>query len=223
MCLTLANCGQLARVALALPTQFTTLSDYMDNVLEDFVQLPIFVFEVLLSTLRMPGLSQIAFCVNLLLPLVSGTLPAFLYDTPKQEHLESILLPIKGNTQSFAANAKISLILEQILLHVMSLDALKPTIGLRRAMESGIKARQSVYGIARGKKGNAAEEEDGEKVMKASSQRLLGLLEMLEIAADKPRQRLADGRKPNTVPVFLSFTSGSSLSPPPDSDTEVEV
>lgn len=194
----------------------------MDNVLEDFIQLPVLVFEVLLSTLQMPASAQLPFCVNLLFPLVSGTLPAFLYDKPTQEHLESILLPLRGTTQSFAANAKISLILEQIFLHVMSRDALRSTTGLQRAMEDGIKARKSVYGTARGKKGNAKEEEHGEKVMKASSERLLGLLDILEITSGKAPQHPSSSRKVNTVPVFLSFTSSSSLSPPPSSDTEVE-
>ncbi len=194
----------------------------MDNVLEDFIQLPVLVFEVLLSTLQMPPSAQLPFCINLLFPLVSGTLPAFLYDKPTQEHFKSILLPLRGTTQSFAANAKISLILEQTLLHVMSRDALRSTTGLRRAMEDGIKARQSVYGTARGKKGNAEEEEHGEKVMKASSERLLGLLDILEITSGKAPQHPSSSRKINTVPVFLSFTSSSSLSPPPSSDTEVE-
>ena len=217
-----ANYRQLARVAQALPTQFTTLSDFFDNVLEDFIQMPIFLFKVFLSALEMPGFSQVAFSTNLLLPLVSRTLPNFFSDEPTQEQFEKILLPLKGTTQSFAANAKISLILEQIFMHVISQNILAPTSGLRKAMETGIKARQSVYGTGRRKRGNAEEEEHGQRVMDASSERLLGLLELLEIAAGKPPQPPTRKHMANALPVMLSFDSTTSLSPAPDSDTEVD-
>ena len=213
---------QIARVAQALPSQFTTLSDFLDNVLEDFIQLPIFLFEVFLSALKLPGVPQIAFSTNLLLPLVSGRLPDFLRYDPTQEHFEAILLPLKGTTQSFAANAKISLLLEQLFMHAMNQNILKPTKALRNAMEMGIKERQSVYGTGRGKRGNAEEEDQGQRVMEASSERLLGLLEILEITAGKPPQPLASKHRNNAIPVMLSFGSGSSLSPAPDSNTEVD-
>lgn len=211
---------KLAQVAVALPTHFTTISDFFDNVLEDFIQLPTSIFQILLSTLKLPGLFQVAFNCNLLHPLVTGKLPNYFQHHPTQEELEAILLPIKATTQSFAANAKISLILEQIVIFMMSQDILIATDSLRQAMEKGIKTRSGVYGTGRGKRGNAQEEDQAKDIMNACSDRLLGLLEALEISTGKLPRPLKE--KSKAVQVMWSFGSGSSLSPAPDSDTEVE-
>lgn len=183
--------------------------------------MPTIVFKVLLSTLEMPGLSQLAFGANLLLPLVSGTLPQYFHYEPTQQHFEEKLLLLRGTTQSYAANAKISLILEQMFIYMMSRDALTPTNALRQAMETGIEARHGVYGAGRGKRGNAQEEEQARGLMEACSERLLGLLEVLEISAGKPTQPPKGKNKFGTAMAFLSFGSGSSLSPAPDSDMEL--
>lgn len=214
----LANNVQLAQVSIALPADFTTLSDLFDNILEDFIRLPITLFQILLSSLTFTVRIRIAFCANLLLPLVSGRIPDFFRYEPTQEHLETVLLPLKGTTQGFAANAKISLLLEQIFIHMLSQGALEATETLRAAMKAGIEARHSVYGIGKGKRGNAEEEAEGKVQLQACSERLLGMLEVLEMKAGKPPQPLAENGGANQS--FLSFGSGSSLSPPPGSETE---
>lgn len=202
-------------MSLDLPTDFTTPSDFFDNLLEDYIHLPTTAFQVLLSTTQMAGGMHVAFCANLLLPLVSGRIPDFLRYGPTQQHLES-LLALKGTTQSFAANAKISLILEQILAYAMDQDALTPTEDLRAAMGTGIKARSSVYGTGKGKRRNAKEEAEGQGMLEASSERLLDLLELLEIKGGKSPRPLNE----KDAFKFSSFTSGSPLSTPPRSDTE---
>lgn len=111
-------------------------------------------------------------------------------------------------------------------MYMMDQKALTPTPALREAMESGIKARHGVYGTGRGKKGNAEEEEVGKDLMHKSSERLLGLLEVLEIAAGRQPQASNRTRaiaKTSLLPAFPSFGSGSSLSPPPDSDSEIDL
>jgi hypothetical protein len=205
-------------VATKLPTQFTALSDWFDTVVEDFRYLPTMLFNVFLTTLNMPDPMKVKFLANLLLPFVSGSLPDYFRYDPEQEHFESILLPLQGTKQSFADNAKISLILEQLFLLMMTDSALEPTAGLREAMESGIKLRHGVYGTGRGKKGNAGEEKQARVLMEASSGRLLGMLELLEIAAGMPAQKKADRKNV----ALLSFGSGSPLSSAP-SDTEAET
>jgi hypothetical protein len=194
------------------------LSDFFDNILEELIQLPTITFQVMLSTSKMPAWSQMAFNANLLLPLVSGTLPDYLHNQLTQQHFEAILLPLKGTTQSFAANAKISLILEQMFLYMMSQDALTASDTLRTAIEMGIQARHGVHGTGRGKKGNAEEEGQARAIMEACSERLLGSLELLEIAAGKPPQPQPQKGKGGLT--LLSFASGSSLSPAPDSETD---
>lgn len=207
---------QLAQVATKLPKHFTTLSDWFDNVVEEFREMPTIFFSVFLPTMTVPRPMKIMFLANLLLPFVTGSLPDYFRYDPKQEHFESILLPLKAG-QSFAANAKVSLILEQLFMLMMAGDGLQATDTLREAVETGIQARHDAYGSGRGKKGNAGEEKQARELMEACSRRLLGMLEMLEITAGKPPQKKVDRKNIS----FLSFGSGSPLSSPP-SDTEEE-
>ncbi|EOA91627.1 uncharacterized protein SETTUDRAFT_18304 [Exserohilum turcica Et28A] len=213
----------IAQAALALPTSFTRLFDFCDNILEDLLQLPAIVFEIFLPTMKLPDNMQIAFNANLLSPLTSSKPPNYFLVYPAQEHFEEKLLPLKGTTQSFAVNAKISLILEQMFLYMMQQDALEPTKALRKAMETGIEARGSVLGIVKGRKGNAQEEEQAKELMQACAERLLGLLEILEISAGMPAQRAPRRNRPGIASAFLSFGSGSSLSPAPESESEPEA
>ncbi|CAA9956713.1 hypothetical protein PTMSG1_00321 [Pyrenophora teres f. maculata] len=210
----------LAQIAQALPKHFTPLFDLCDNILEDFNVLPTVMLQVLLSTMKMPDTVQIAFLANLLNPLITGKPPNLFLVDPTQEHFEGKLLSLKGTTQSFATNAKISLILEQMVMHMMSQDALLPTPALRKAMETGIKARESVNGI---KRGNAGEEEQANVLMQACSERLLGLMEILEMTkGEMSKPTKGKGKVDVKEAALLSFGSGSSLSPAPDSETEPE-
>ncbi|KAJ4983915.1 hypothetical protein SVAN01_10601 [Stagonosporopsis vannaccii] len=205
----------LAEVATRLPGQFTTLSDWFDNIVEDFRYLPTMLFSAFLTSLTVPGPMKYMFLANLLLPFVSGTLPDYFRFDPTQDHFETILLPLKGS-QSFAANAKVSLILEQLYRHMMAEDGLRPTKALREAMEAGIQARHNAYGSGRGKRGNAGEEKQARELMEASSGRLLGMLEVLEIVSGMPPQKKADRKNLS----FLSFGSGSPLSSAPSNTDE---
>lgn len=203
----------VAQVAERLPNQFTTLSDWFDNVVENLRYLPTMLFHVFLTTLAIPRPMKYAFLANLLLPFVSGTIPDYFRYEPTQEHFESVLLPMKGS-QSFATNAKISLILEQLFMLMLTGDQFKATNALREAMETGIQARHNAFGAGRGKRGNAGEQKQARELMEASSNRLLGMMEMLEIMAGKPPQQ-----KKNSKDMFISFESGSPLSSAP-SDVE---
>lgn len=171
-------------------------------------------FKIYLNTLTVPSIMKYMFLANLLLPFVSGTLPDYFRYDPTQDHFEAILLPLKGG-QSFAANAKVSLILEHLFMLMMAEDGLKPTDELRNAMEAGIQARHNSLGSGRGKRGNVGEERQARELMEACSRRLLGMIEMLEITAGLPPQKKEDRK----LESFLSFGSGSSLSSAP-SDTE---
>ncbi|USP81794.1 hypothetical protein yc1106_09068 [Curvularia clavata] len=212
----------LAQVALALPTSFTRLFDLCDTILEDFSQLPTLIFQVLLSTTKLPDIIQVAFNSNLLSPLISGKPPNYFAVTPTQEHLEKRLLPLKGTTQSYAANAKISLILEQLFMYMVKHNALEPTKTLRKAVVTGIEARKGVHGTGKGKKGNAQEEEQAKESIFACSERLLGLLEVLEMSAGMPPQMAQGKGRAGIASAFLSFGSASSLSPAPESETETD-
>jgi hypothetical protein len=229
-----------------LPALFTQLYDFCDNILEEFNQLPTIIFQVLLSTMKLPDQMQIgeltsnyedsamkeshfacniqlAFNVNLLYPLISSEPPHFFLRHPTQQDFEDILLPLKATTQSFAANAKISFILEQTFMYMMNENALTPNDALRKAMEAGIEARHKVWGTGKGKRGNVEEEDQAKELMKASSERLLGLLEVLEMAAGKPLRPITTKSEVCTRSLLNSFGSGTSLSSAPESETESET
>lgn len=71
-------------------------------------------------------------------------------------------------------------------MNMMDAGQLKATENLKNAMEEGISARDKAYGDARRKKGNAAEEEQAKGILEMSKDRLLGLLEVLEIGISFP-------------------------------------
>lgn len=214
-----ANTTKLSQVAIKLPGHFTTLSDWFDNIVEEFRYLPTMLLNIFLATLAVPGPIKYMFLANLLLPFVSGTLPDYFRYDPTQEHFEFILLPMKGS-QSFAANAKVSLILEQLFMLMIADDRLQPTDALRVAMETGIQARHNAYGSGRGKKGNFGEETQAQELMEASSNRLLGMLEMLEMTAGKSPQNQA--RRKTSAFSSFGFGSGSPLSSAPSDIDEYE-
>jgi hypothetical protein len=200
----------LAQAAQALPRHFTRLGDLFDPITEEFTHLPTTLFNVLVSTSSLPGLTQTALNANLLLPLVAGQLPDYTTIEPTQAHLEEYLFPRRATTESYAANAKISLILEQIFLYMLSINALKATKSLRAAVEKGVHERDSVYGSAKGKKGNAREENQAEMLLGASGDRILGLLEVLEIQDGMGPQQPSPQPQRRTKSFSISF--GSELS-----------
>ncbi|KAF2110757.1 hypothetical protein BDV96DRAFT_603819 [Lophiotrema nucula] len=200
----------LAQVAQSLPSRFTTLSDFFDGLTEEMVRLPTILFEVLLSTSSLLPAQQMALNANLLLPLASGQMPDYIRYDPQQSHLEETLLPMRATTHSFAANAKISLILEQMFMLMMR--QLKATVALRRTMETGVVARSSVHGTGRGKRGNAQEEEQAERILKESHDRLFGLLEVLELSQGMEPQPMAE--KSFDSIMTSSMSSAQSMSSP---------
>lgn len=209
----------LAQVAQTLPAHFTKLGDYFDSLTEEF-RLPTIIFSILLSTSKLPDRTKISLSANLLLPFVTTRLPDYTSIEPIQSHFEEYILPRRATTQSYAANAKISLILEQMFMYMMSINSLEATDALREAVEIGVEERQSVYGTGGGKKGNAHEENQAKGIMSASSQRLLGLLEVLEIAAGKEPQPQPRGVERETTINLSQMSSLSDLSSPPESSSE---
>jgi hypothetical protein len=209
----------LTQAAEALPQHFTSLSELFDRFTEELLPLPVMVFSHLLSTSELPGVLQCALNANHLIPLTMGKLPDFTIIAPDQATLETYLLPKRATTQAYVANAKVSLILEQTFMQMMKELALKPTDSLRTTVEQGIQERTQVFGTGRVKKGNSEEEAIAQKVLEASSDRLLGLLEMLEIAAGKPSELARAASRKLNIPMLSSL---SSLSSPPGSDTELD-
>jgi hypothetical protein len=201
-----------------LPDHFTDPGSFYDSSVADvFLPLPTGVFSLILSTSQLLGIYQIALNSNLLFPLVSAKVPNYALSEPKQSDFEKSILSARATTQTYEKNAKVSIIVEQMVLFMMENQVLEPTDALRTSMELGINARMRV----KRKKEISAEEEQAKVLLEGTDKRLLGLLEVLEVAAGMPPQE----RKRNNASAILSSFGGLSDPPtdmtsPDTSDTE---
>jgi hypothetical protein len=210
----------LVQVAEYLPKHFTTVEDTYDLLTEFFRPLPTILFGIFLTTSQLPLSSQIALNANLLLPLLSSRLPNYSLLSASQADLEEYFLPCGAATHSYAANAKIALVLESMFRLLMETDSLEASNSLRQAVEAGIDARNIPYGSASRKKGNVHEEAQAKELTELSNERLLGLLEILEIAAGKPTHLRSTSI--DDLPMTSSLSSAMSLSSETEEDTESE-
>jgi hypothetical protein len=200
----------LVKVAQELPNIFTPLEDFCDTFTEGIRDAPTNVFAVWISTSRLPVDLQLALNGNLLLPLITSNLPNYFQGLPTQAQFETQLLPLNASSRRIPDKAKISLILEQMFLYMLSTDFLKPTEALRKAVESGIEARQNFLVSANSRKQNKEQEQQDMNIIETSSERLLSLLELLEISAGR--------EPPPRKAMMLSF--GSPLSSAPESEID---
>ncbi|PSN73424.1 hypothetical protein BS50DRAFT_481739 [Corynespora cassiicola Philippines] len=173
----------LAEVSETMEMEFASPSVYFDDLTDEIRSLPTIMFELLLSTSQLPIGSQIALNANILLPFVSEQLPDYTKQKLCQEDLEKMFLPIRANSHSFAANAKVSLVLEQLFSHMMREGLLQPSKRLHQSLDRGVNSREKVQGSAKGKKGGDQEELSAKTVLEESSMRLRGLWEILQVAA----------------------------------------
>lgn len=106
---------------------------------------------------------------------------------------------------------------------MMNDGALQPTETLGAAVEIGVRARdKKALGDARKKKGKIDEEETAKGILEISKARLMGLLEVVEMAAGLPprsTQRLAVPPNASQAP---SSPLSSAISLSSDSDAEYE-
>ncbi|OCK84926.1 hypothetical protein K432DRAFT_319242 [Lepidopterella palustris CBS 459.81] len=202
----------IADVALAVPKLFTNIEDLFDLYTEFFRPLPTSTFGCLLSTSKLPSAAQIMLNVNLLLPLLASNFPRHITTLPAQEHLERYFLPFPAINHSYADNAKISLILESILMQMMDSNALEPTDGLKAAILAGVAAREKkACGDARRKKGRGNEEDWAKEIMQMSKERLLGLLDILELATSPPSGSMDDNSNPQIEGQSSPLSSAISM------------
>jgi hypothetical protein len=154
--------------------------------------LPVSVLHLLITTSQLSPEDQVALNVSIFTALTSKDYIDYTQTTPMQSELEQLLLPHRARSQSFAENAKVSLILEQVFMSMMEPLHLEYSTTLRGAVEHGIKERSNV----KGKKDNLGEDKVGEALLMKSSERLRGLVEMLEMlwrgkmpTRDSPRKK----------------------------------
>ena len=147
--------------------------------------MPLDTFTVLLDNSQLPPKDQPFFHTNLLLIFLNPPPPV--YDPltsapPSQLALEKHFLPHAANSNSGADNAKVSLILEKLMMELKNRGALTATDKLASAVLEGIKLRQErAIGDARKVgKGMVGEEKQAKKVLEMSGTRLLAILDAVE-------------------------------------------
>lgn len=173
------------------------------------------VLQILITKSKLVPSDQLALNVSLVTALASQKYIDYTASTPLQEELETYLLPLHIGKFGFIANAKISIVLEQIVMYMMEQDLLEPTESLQRAVEAGIEERSNV----KAKKNGSEEERQSVELLEMSSERLHGLIDLLDMTTDTQFLR----RSPRKRSPFLSFGSGSTLSSAPESDSETET
>ncbi|KAJ4359461.1 uncharacterized protein N0V89_000015 [Didymosphaeria variabile] len=193
----------LSKVARGLPDHFTSVEGLFDTLAVQLRYFPVSVLHLLITTSRLSPADQVALNVTVLTALTAEKYINYTTVAPTQGELERLLLPHRARTQGFADNAKVSLLLEQVFMYMLEPVQLQPTEALRAAVESGIKERNSVKGM----KENPNEEEVGRALLVTSSERLRGLLELLELMTGEMPVRESP-RKAKT------FSFGPALSRP---------
>lgn len=183
-----ADLPQLALAANALPDDFTDLEDLFDLYTEILRPLPLNVFVQILSTLRLPPNILSSLLCNLLIPYLPYTVNVVNIFNLTQDDLVSHFLPASANVNSNSDNAKMSLLLEGLLINMMSEGKLYVDQRFGDSVEEGIRARkEKAIGDARRKgKGNKIVEAEAQKQLVKSAERIMVILEILEMGTANP-------------------------------------
>ncbi|KAF1989822.1 hypothetical protein K402DRAFT_390796 [Aulographum hederae CBS 113979] len=184
----------LSKAATHLPRQFTNLEDVLDTYTEFLRPLPLHSFSSLLLNLNLDPNTKIALLGNLLLLLLNTINVYNNIFHISQSVAEKYYLPYAANGHSRADHAKVSLILESMLLELLEMGQLKHSHDLRKIVETGIAARRrGAIGDARKKgKGMKGDEAHAVEMLKSSGERLLDIVGMVEAEAGVERPKMND-------------------------------
>jgi hypothetical protein len=164
------------------PTVFAIEPMLLDLCADPIRDLPLPIYSALLKgpALELPFMSSL--CKWLFQILLANTPPL---DTKiiEQTELEQIYLPVAANSTSAVNNAKVSLLLEQILWRLADAGGFMPRGNLSKAITAGIKARRAKAAQSQSRRGSKAEDvaahQAGMIWLEASSKRLELLVQML--------------------------------------------
>jgi hypothetical protein len=189
---------QLSKVARELPNDFTSVEGLFDTLTLHLRYLPVSVLHLLITTSQLFPADQVALNVSLFTALTCENYIDYTQTTPMQDELEQLLLPHRARSQSFAENAKVSLLLEQVFMSMMESLHLQYRTALLAAVERGVNERSNV----KGKKHNLFEEEVGEALLTTSSERLRSLVQMLKMMSVETPIRGSPRKKSTSISVL---------------------
>ncbi|KAK5120619.1 hypothetical protein LTR85_005977 [Meristemomyces frigidus] len=173
----------LVRFCHLSPDVFLDTEDLFDLYTEFFRPLPLPVFQPLvLSPKRWLGPDEQSSLNQMLLrPLLTSTAPPYDENALTQMEYEVHFAPFAANTTSVVDNAKVSLLVEDLLRLLSQCGGLVYSAKFRKAVEAGIQARREKVGMdGRRKTGaRAREDEEGGVAMECSAERMLACLDMI--------------------------------------------
>lgn len=173
----------LIRYCSIAPAAFLDTEDLFDLYTEFLRPLPLPVFQqFVLSSERWLGSNEQSSLNQMLLrPLLTSTAPPYHENALTQRDFEVQFASYAANTTSVVNNAKVSLLVEDLLRLLWRSGGLVYSGKLRKVVERGIQARSDKAAWdGRRKTGvKAAEEEDAALMMECSGERMLACLEML--------------------------------------------
>ena len=142
--------------------------------------LPLYAALIKGSTLELPFMSSL--CKWQFQILLSNT-PPLHTKVMEQTELEQVYLPAAANSTSAVNNARVSLLLEQMLWRLAEGGGSITKGNLSKAITSGVKARRVKAAQSQGRRGSktedAAAHQTGLEWLEASSKRLELLVQML--------------------------------------------
>ena len=179
----------LVRFCHLSPTTFLDTEDLFDLYTEFLRPLPLPVFQPLvfsassrqsswLGPNEQSGLDQM-----LLRPLLASAAPAYNDNALTQSDFERHYAQYAANTTSASDNAKVGLLVEDLLRLLWKNGDLVYSEKLRKAVEKGIKARTDKVAFdGRRKTGaKAKEDEEAAMLMEGSGERMLACLDMIRV------------------------------------------
>lgn len=167
------------------PATFLDTEDLFDLYTEFLRPLPLPDFQALLFPPK-PWLGADAQCslIQMLLrPLLATAAPGYDDNALTQKDFEVAYAPFAANTTAVSDNAKVGLLIEQLLVLLLRNKQLVYSKPLRRSVERGIAAREAKVGTdGRKKRSGAKGEEDEEalRVLECCGGRMRARLDLLE-------------------------------------------
>lgn len=172
----------LVRLCATHPEGFLDVEDLFDLYAEFLRALPLPVFQRFVLPLRryLDEHFQASLDQMLLRPLLDGAAPAYKRNELTQADFELYYAPFAANVASMAENAKVGLLVEDLLRLLWKTGGLTYSDGLRSVVVRGISARRgkAEYDGRIKSEAKARGEEASATTMEASAARMIALIDM---------------------------------------------
>ncbi|KXL47524.1 hypothetical protein M433DRAFT_57801 [Acidomyces richmondensis BFW] len=166
------------------PHTFLDTDDLLDLYTEFLRPLPLPIFRqfVLPSKPWLDSKEQFSLDQMLLRPLLSHAVPVYDENAITQQDFELHFAPFCSNLSNVVDNAKLSLLVEDLLRLLWRMGRLSYSEALKVSVEEGIEARRCKVLVGGRRKAGfrAAEDEEARAILEHSGKRMLAILDMIQ-------------------------------------------